>query len=104
MIGFKRLAPLGNRILVKKAEPVTKSAGGILLQADKAVQLNHGVVIEVGPGLANTEGKIIPVVVSVGDTVLLPEWGGAEVTLADDETVFIYRDDDIVGVLSEKVQ
>ena len=104
MIGFKRLAPLGNRILVKKAEPVTKSAGGILLQADKAVQLNHGVVIEVGPGNPNTEGKLIPVVVSVGDTVLLPEWGGAEVILADDETVFIYRDDDIVGVLSEKVQ
>jgi len=104
MIGFRRLSPLGNRILVKKAEPMTKSAGGILLQSDKAVQLNHGVVVEVGPGNVDSEGKNIPVAVKVGDTVLLPEWGGSEVELADDQKLFVYRDDDIVGILSEKVQ
>ena len=41
--------------------------------------------------------------VNVGDHVLLPEWGGSEVTLDGEKEFHIYRDDDIVGVLSEKV-
>ena len=39
--------------------------------------------------------------VKVGDTVLLPEYGGSKVTLADDEELFIYRDDDIMGTLHD---
>ena len=58
MIPFKRLAPLANRVLVKKAEPITKSAGGIILQADKAKALNWGVVVDVGPGRSDEAGKI----------------------------------------------
>jgi chaperonin GroES len=104
MIGFKKLSPLLNRVLVKKAEPAKKSAGGILLQSGDKNALNWGVVIDVGPGKAGENGKVVPVLVKVGDHVLLPEWGGAEVELAGDNKLHIYRDDDIVGVLSEKVQ
>ena len=104
MIGFRKLAPLGNRILVKKAEPVTKSAGGILLHSTKkGEQLNYGTVIEVGPGNVTDDGTLVPLTVQVGDQVLLPEWGGSQITLADEAEFHNYRDDDIIGILSEKV-
>jgi chaperonin GroES len=39
--------------------------------------------------------------VKVGDTVLLPEYGGSKVILADEQELFIYRDDDILGTLHD---
>jgi chaperonin GroES len=40
--------------------------------------------------------------VKEGDTVLLPEYGGHKITLGDEKEYFLYRDDDILGVLSDK--
>ena len=65
--------------------------------------MNWGTIIQVGPGRFDENGKNVPLAVKVGDQVLLPEWGGSEVTLSGDNKLHIYRDDDIVGVLSEKV-
>lgn len=93
---------MANRVLVKKAEPITKSAGGIIL-TDKNKPLNWGTVIDVGPGKIDESGNRQEVNVSVGDHVLLPDWGGSEVTLDGDQELHVYRDDDIVGILSEKV-
>lgn len=53
-------------------------------------------VIEAGPGVHNTDGKLIATVVKVGDTVLLPEFGGQKVKL-DDQELFIYRDSEIIA-------
>ena len=83
MIGFKKLRPLMNRILIKKAEPLTKTKGGILLPENKAEQLNIGVVIAVGPGRHLENGNLRPVTVKEGETVLLPEYGGSKVILGD---------------------
>ena len=47
------------------------------------------------------DGSLRQTLVSVGDTVLLPEYGGSKVTLADEEEFFIYRDDDIMGTLHD---
>jgi chaperonin GroES len=101
MIAFKKLRPLMNRILIKKAEPLTKTKGGILLPESSKDQLNFGVVVAVGPGRALDNGTLRPVSVKEGDTVLLPEYGGSKVTLGDNQDYFIYRDDDIMGTLSE---
>lgn len=49
------------------------------------MQLNSGIVVAVGPGHHDREGKLIPVSVKAGDTVLLPEYGGTEVKLNDRE-------------------
>lgn len=52
------------------------------------MQLNSGKVVAVGPGHHDREGKLIPVSVKEGDTVLLPEYGGTEVKLDDKEYVY----------------
>lgn len=93
---FKRLAPLFNRVVIKKVEPVQKSPGGIILQ-DVSDKASIGEVVEVGPG--NFEnGSKVPVSVKKGDTVLLPDYGGAKITLKEGD-FYIYRDSDIVGIL-----
>ena len=47
----------------------------------KADGINHGVVLEVGPGSHDSNGKLVPMSLKVGDTVLLPEFGGTTVKL-----------------------
>ncbi|KAL2320639.1 hypothetical protein Fmac_029608 [Flemingia macrophylla] len=95
----KRLIPLFNRVLVEKIVPPSRTNAGILLP-EKSSKLNSGKVIAVGPGLHTKEGKLIPVAVKEGDTVLLPEYGGTEVKLENKE-YHLYRDDDILGTLHD---
>jgi chaperonin GroES len=101
MIAFKKLRPLMNRVLIKKAEPLTKTKGGILLPESKQEQLNFGTVVAVGPGKTLDNGQVRPVTVKEGDTVLLPEYGGSKVTLGDEQDYYIYRDDDLMGTLHD---
>ena len=94
MSAFKRVLPLLNRLVIRKLEPQTKTTSGIII--NKAESANYGVVIEAGPGAFDSEGKVIPVVVKIGDTVLLPEFGGQKIKLGDQE-LYIYRDSEIVA-------
>ena len=102
MLAFRTLRPMLNRVVVKKAEALTKTKGGIILTSGKNdAQLNFGTVMAVGPGKTLENGTLRETMVAVGDTVLLPEYGGSKVTLADEEELFIYRDDDIMGTLHD---
>ncbi|XWS52663.1 hypothetical protein CRYUN_Cryun11dG0090300 [Craigia yunnanensis] len=83
----KRLIPSFNRILVEKIIPPSKTNSGILLP-EKTPKLNSGKVVAVGPGALDRDGKLIPVNLKEGDTVLLPEYGGTEVKLGEKELVF----------------
>ena len=104
MLAFKAIRPLMNRVVIKKAEALTKTKGGIILTSGKEERLNFGTVMAVGPGKTLDNGTLRESLVKVGDTVLLPEYGGAKVTLAGDEELFIYRDDDIMGTLHDPSQ
>lgn len=101
MLAFRTLRPMLNRVVVKKAEALTKTKGGIILTSGKEERLNFGTVIAVGPGKSLDNGTVRENLVKVGDTVLLPEYGGSKVVLADEEELFIYRDDDIMGTLHD---
>ncbi|CAN6300798.1 unnamed protein product, partial [Urochloa humidicola] len=95
----KRLIPSLNRVLVEKLLQPKKTAGGILLP-ETTKQLNAAKVIAVGPGDRDRDGKLIPVSLNEGDTVLLPEYGGTEVKLAEKEYL-LFREHDILGKLEE---
>ena len=98
---FAKLRPLLNRILVARPEATKMSKGGIILKKEEEV--SWGTVVAVGPGRKDEKGSIIPMSVKVGDDVLLPAYGGSEVKLSDAKVLNIYRDDEIVGILEEKV-
>ena len=92
----RKFLPLANRVLVKRAEVVTKTATGIYLPDSAQAKPNEAEVVAVGPGAKNQDGAVMEMSVSVGDKVLLPEFGGTEVKLGDD-TFHLFRDEDILG-------
>ncbi len=95
--GFKKLVPLLNRVLVKKVEPVTKSKSGIIMSI-KGDQINIGTIVSTGQGNLTEDGKILPIQVKAGQTVLLPEFGGQKINLEEGE-FYLYRDTEILGIL-----
>ncbi|CAM0873542.1 unnamed protein product [Alopecurus aequalis] len=95
----KRLIPSLNRVLVEKLVQPNKTAAGILLP-ETTKQLNSAKVIAVGPGGRDRDGKLVPVSLKEGDTVLLPEYGGTEVKLAEKEYL-LFGEQDILGRLEE---
>ena len=94
------MIPLLDRVLVKRIEPPTKSIGGVLLPESAQSKLNEGVVLAAGPGQRNADGEMIPMELKADDKVLLPQYGGNEVTI-DDEDLVLFRSDDILGVLKD---
>mmetsp|Transcript_97669 Transcript_97669/g.291701 ORF Transcript_97669/g.291701 Transcript_97669/m.291701 type:complete len:103 (+) Transcript_97669:77-385(+) len=98
---FKRFLPLADRILVQKLKAEVKSAGGILLPDSAKQEVNQAKVLAVGAGRKNLKGELIPMNTSVGDTVVIPRYGGTEFKIDNDE-YHIYRDEDIVGIIKSE--
>ena len=92
----RSLAPLGDRVLVRRAAKEVQTASGIYLPTDTTKDPNEGTVVAVGPGEKDVSGNLHPVNVKNGDTVLLPEYGGMKVKI-DDEELFLFRESDILG-------
>ena len=90
----RRLVPIADRVLVKRVEHKTQTAGGIYLPTEQKV--NEADVVAVGPGATDDSGKLIPMEVAVGDSVLLPEYGATAVTIGEEE-FHLLRASDILG-------
>ena len=94
MSSFKKIIPLLNRIVIRKIEQQAKTSSGLIVNTPETN--TYGVVLEAGPGAHDNNGKLMPMQNKVGDTVLLPEFGGQKIKLADQE-LFIFRDSDIIA-------
>jgi co-chaperonin GroES (HSP10) len=92
----RALAPLGDRILIRRAEKEVKTASGILLPSDKAKDANEGTVVSVGPGVRDINGVLHAPTIQAGDSVLLPKYGGTEVEIGEEKLV-LFREEDILG-------
>jgi chaperonin GroES len=88
------LQPLDDRIVVKPGESEETTASGLVIPDTAKEKPQQGEVIAVGPGKRSEQtGEIIPIGVSVGDTVLYSKYGGTEVTVdGDDVLVLSARD------------
>nr|CAH7754726.1 unnamed protein product [Callosobruchus chinensis] len=98
---FKKIAPMANRVLIKKADPVTQTKGGIVLPDNTKTRIHRGIVMAVGPGIRNDDGEQIPMQVNPGDEVLLPDYGATKVELDKDEVYFIYRETEILAKIHD---
>lgn len=94
-----KIKPLGNRLLVQRSKPQT-TKGGILLPDSAQEKPKEGVVVAVGPGKMNEDGKVEPMNVKVGDKVLFSSYAGTEVKINGSEDELILSEDDILGVLN----
>ncbi len=93
-----KFRPLHDRVVVQRIDEDQKTAGGIIIPDTAAEKPQTGKVIAVGPGARGEDGKIEPLDVKSGDTVLFGKWSGTEVKL-DGEDLLIMKESDIMGVL-----
>ena len=93
-----KFRPLHDRVVVKRLEEDTKTAGGIIIPDTAKEKPQQGKIVAVGPGARDETGKVIPLDVKAGDTVLFGKWSGTEVKI-DGDDLLIMKESDILGVL-----
>ena len=94
-----KFRPLHDRVVVRRIEADTKTAGGIIIPDSAQEKPQQGEIVAVGPGGRDESGKLIPIDVKVGDKVLFGKWSGTEVVL-DGEELLIMKESDVMGVLA----
>jgi chaperonin GroES len=94
-----KFRPLHDRVVVRRIEADTKTAGGIIIPDSAQEKPQQGEIVAVGPGGRDESGKLIPIDVKVGDKVLFGKWSGTEVKL-DAQELLIMKESDIVGVVA----
>lgn len=92
------IRPLHDRIIVKRVEEETTSAGGIVLPGSATEKPSEGEVLAVGTGKLLDNGEVRALEVKVGDKVLFGKYSGNEVKL-DGEELIVMREEDIMGIL-----
>jgi chaperonin GroES len=92
------LRPLQDRIIVKRVEEETKTAGGLFIPETAKEKPQRGEIVAVGNGKKTEEGKVLPLDVKVGDIVLFGKYAGTEVKV-DNNDYLMMREDDILAVV-----
>jgi chaperonin GroES len=94
-----KIRPLHDRVIVKRLEAESKSAGGIVIPDTAGEKPDQGEVVAVGPGKKNEEGKVLPMDVKVGDRILFGKYSGTTVKVEGTE-LLVMREEDIMGVVA----
>ena len=92
------LRPLQDRLLVKRLEEKEQVQGGIIIPDTAKEKPQQAKVLAVGPGRVTDDGKLQPIEIKVGDTVVFGKYAGTEVKI-DGDDLLIIREDDVLGVV-----
>ncbi len=92
------IRPLGDRIVVRRLEEETKTAGGIYIPDSATEKPSEGEIVAVGHGRTANNGDLIAMEVKNGDKVIFGKYSGSEVKVGD-ETLLIMREEDVLAVV-----
>ena len=92
-----KFRPLHDRVVVRRIEEDTKTAGGIIIPDTAKEKPMQGEVVAAGPGARDESGKLVPLDVKKGDRVLFGKWSGTEV-----DELLIMKESDVLGVIEGK--
>ncbi|MER8753120.1 co-chaperone GroES [Mesorhizobium sp. M1050] len=90
--------PLHDRVVVRRVESESKTAGGIIIPDTAKEKPQEGEIIAVGSGARDEAGKLVPLDVKTGDRILFGKWSGTEVKL-NGEDLLIMKESDIMGII-----
>jgi len=94
------IRPLHDRVVVRRLEEETLSAGGIVLPDSASEKPSQGEILAVGPGKTLDNGDVQAVAVAVGDKVIFGQYGGSTVKV-DGEELLILSESEIFGVIED---
>ena len=94
-----KIRPLGDKIIIKRDEPTSKTDSGIYLPESAKDKPKQGKVVATGNGILNKEtGEYLPFSVKKGDAVIFSSYAGTEVKI-DNVDYLIMTEEDILGVV-----
>jgi chaperonin GroES len=93
-----KFRPLHDRVLVRRVESDTKTAGGIIIPDTAKEKPQEGEIVAVGSGARKEDGSVVALDVKAGDKVLFGKWSGTEVKV-DGEELLIMKESDIMGIM-----
>ncbi|MGH1378429.1 MAG: co-chaperone GroES [Alphaproteobacteria bacterium] len=94
-----KFRPLHDRVLVRRAEAETKTAGGIIIPGTAEEKPSEGEIVAVGNGYVNDNGDVRALDVKAGDKVIFSKWAGTEVTI-DGEDLMVMKESDVIGIIA----
>ena len=93
-----KFKPLLDRVVLKRVEEENRTAGGLIIPDTAKEKPSQGVVVAVGPGGRDDEGKLVPMTLKEGDHVLFGKWSGTEIKI-DGENLLIMKENEVLGIL-----
>ena len=94
------LKPLGGRVVVEPIEQEEVTASGIVIPETAKEKPQKGIVLSIGPGERDEEGKRIPMDVKVGDTILFAKYSGTEIKV-ENKKLLILSERDLLAIVEE---
>lgn len=94
------LKPLGDRVVVDPLEKEERTASGIILPETAKEKPQEGDILAVGPGRRDDTGKLIPMDVKKGDTILFAKYAGTEIKI-EDRKLLILKESDILAIVEK---
>jgi chaperonin GroES len=93
-----KFRPLHDRVLLRRVEQDSKTAGGIIIPDTAKEKPMEAEVLAVGPGAYNEDGERIEPDVKEGNRVLISKWAGTEITV-DGQELLVVKESDIMGII-----
>jgi chaperonin GroES len=94
-----KFKPLHDRVVVERLDSDEKTAGGIIIPDSAQEKPMQGKILAVGSGARDDSGKIQPLDVKEGDTILFGKWSGTEVKI-DGKDLLIMKESDVMGIIN----
>jgi chaperonin GroES len=95
-----KIRPLQDRLIVKRVAEENKTKGGLFIPDTAKEKPLEGHVLAVGNGKVLEDGKVRPLDIKAGDTILFSKYAGTEIKI-DGEEHLILREEDVLGVIEK---
>jgi chaperonin GroES len=95
-----KVKPLGDRVLLKRIETTEEVRGGIIIPDTAKEKPQEAVVVAIGDGKMDDDGKRLPMTVKTGQHVLIGKYTGQDIKINDEEHTIV-REDEILGIIEK---
>ena len=95
-----KFRPLSDRVVIKRIEEENRTVGGLIIPDTAKEKPSQGLVVAVGPGGRDEDGKSVVMTLKEGDKVLFGKWSGTEIKVAGEDLLSM-RESDVLGVLED---
>jgi len=93
-----KFRPLHDRVIIERIEEGEQKVGGIIIPDTAKEKPQQGKIIAAGKGRVEKDGKITPLDVKAGDTILFGKYAGQEIKI-DGNEYLIMREEEVLGVI-----